>query len=93
MGGMPDWTVWILAAGIVLIFIWFFWDTARTLYQVVRRLVGTIQNWPQVRRDMTEAEARSGGRYPVWYRAIRVLLVLAMIGLGALLVWRKIAGA
>ena len=88
---MPDWTVWGLAAVVAGIFAWFFWHSAVTLYRYLRQVVDLIQNWPQVRRRMVEAEAQTGGRYPLWFRATRVLLVLAMIAFAALLVWRKIA--
>jgi hypothetical protein len=83
--------VWILAAVVAGIFVWFFWHTSVSLYRYMRHVVDFIQNWPQIRRRMVEAEAQNGGRYPLWFRAIRVLLILAMIGFAALLVWRKFA--
>ena len=36
-----------------------------------------------------EAEVRAGGRYPLWFRAVRVLLVLALIALCVLMIWRR----
>jgi uncharacterized membrane protein YqiK len=92
MSGMPDWIAWILAALLVVLFGLFFWHTGVALYRSARHLIDTIQNWPQIRRAMVDAEARSGGRYPLWFRAVRVLLVLAMLGFAALLIWRKLAG-
>ncbi len=91
MSGVPDGTVWILAVLVAALFVWFFWTTGASLLRYARRLITTIQDWPEIRRAMTEAEAQSGGRYPLWLRAVRVLLVLAMIGLVAVIVWRKIA--
>lgn len=60
-----------------------------SLFGYSRSLLGMIQNWPQIRRAMVEAEVRAGGRYPWWFRAIRVTLILAMIGLVAVIIWRK----
>jgi hypothetical protein len=90
MAGQPDWTVWLLALAVCALFGFFFWFVGAELLGYGRRLIDTIQNWPQIRRAMVEAEARSGGRYPFWFRAVRVFLVLAMIGLMVLLVWRKL---
>jgi hypothetical protein len=89
MSGWPDWTTWLLAAAVCALLLWYFWHTAASLFGYARRLVGTIQNWPQIRRDMVAAEAKAGGRYPLWFRLVRVFLVLAMIGLMVLIVWRK----
>ena len=91
MSDMPDWTIWLLGVALVALFGWFFWHTASVMLDAGRRVVATIQNWPQIRRAMVEAEVRSGGRYPFWFRAVRVLLILALIGLLALLLWRKLA--
>ena len=85
----PDWWVWLLAAAVLALFVAFFWLVAGALWNYFRRLVDMIQNWPQIRRAMVEAEVRSGGRYPFWYRAVRVLLVLGMIGIVGFMVWRR----
>jgi hypothetical protein len=92
MSDMPDWTAWIIGLALAGLFGFFFWHTGLSLFRTTRALVSSIQNWPQTRRAMTEAEAKSGGRYPLWYRAIRVFLVVAMIAFAVLLVWRKLAG-
>jgi hypothetical protein len=92
MDEMPDWGVWILAAAVAALFLWFFWHVGTGMLAYGRQFVGMIQNWPQIRRAMVEAEVRAGGRYPLWFRAIRVFLVLAMICLAILLVWRKVTG-
>lgn len=89
MSGGDDWFWWIVAALVAALFLAFFLFVGRALFDHVRSLVSTIQNWPQIRRAMVEAEAKAGGRYPWWFRAIRVTLVLTMIGLCAFLVWRK----
>jgi hypothetical protein len=89
MGAAPDFIAWGIGILAVALFGFFFWHTGRTLVRLGRQLIATIQHWPQTRRTMTEAEAQSGGRYPWWFRAIRVALVVTAIGLGALLVWRK----
>jgi hypothetical protein len=89
MSEYPDWWVWPLAAAIAALFIWYFWHTGRTMLEFGATVVRTIQNWPQTRRAMVEAEARSpGGRYPFWYRAIRVLLVVLIVGLAGYIVYR-----
>jgi hypothetical protein len=90
MDSQPDWMVWLLALAVCALFGFFFWHVGVGLFDYGRRLIDTIQNWPQIRRAMVEAEARSGGRYPLWFRTVRVSLVLAMIGLMVLLVWRKL---
>jgi hypothetical protein len=82
--------VWLLALAVCALFAAFFWHVAVELFGTGRRLISMIQNWPQTRRALVDAEARSGGRYPFWFRAVRVFLVLATIGLAALLVWRKL---
>ena len=92
MSSMPDWSVWALALVVVALFAWFFWHTSTTMLDMARRLVTTIQNWPQTQRAMAEAEAQAGGRYPLWFRAVRVLLVLALLALCATLLWRKAFG-
>lgn len=89
MSGGDDWVWWIVAAAVAVIFISYFVFVGRALLGHFLSLVSTIQNWPQIRRAMVEAEAKAGGRYPFWFRAIRVTLVLAMIGLAAFLIWRK----
>jgi hypothetical protein len=89
MSEIPDWAVWPLAAGLIVLFGWFFWHTGRSLVQGFLAIVETIQNWPQTRRAMVEAEARAGGRYPWWFRAVRVSLVLATVGLAAYVIFRR----
>jgi uncharacterized membrane protein YqiK len=89
MSEQPDWMIWIWGAAVVALFLFFFLWVGQTLFGSARQLVATIQNWPQTRRAMVEAEARSGGRYPLWYRAVRVGLVMTMIGLVGLLLWRR----
>jgi type VI protein secretion system component VasF len=91
MNELPDWTIWVLAATVCALLVLFFWHTASIMLEAVRHLIGTIQNWPQIRRAMVEAEVRAGGRYPLWFRLGRMFLILAMIGLMVLLVWRKFA--
>ena len=89
MDSLPDWSTWLLAAAVLAVFVWFFAMTGVELFRRSRRLIGLIQDWPQARRRMVEAEARAGGRYPWWFRMLRVLLVLAMIALAAVLIWRR----
>jgi len=89
MGSMPDWTVWALGLGVAALFVWFFWTTGATMLRTGRRLLAIIEDWPQTRRAMAEAEAQAGGRFPLWLRALRVILVLAMLALVVLIVWRR----
>ncbi len=90
---MPDWSVWALGLGVIALFALFFWHTGAMLVDFTRRLIGIIQGWPEIRRAMTEAEAQAGGRYPLWLRASRVVLILALVALCGLLLWRKLTGA
>jgi len=89
MSSGENWVWWIVAALVAGVFVAFFLFVGRELLGYMRSLVSTIQNWPQTRRAMVEAEARAGGRYPLWFRAIRVSLVLAAVGLAAVLIWRR----
>lgn len=85
-----DWFWWIVAALVAALFGAFFVLTGAHIISSVRTLVSTIQNWPQIRRAMVDAEARSGGRYPFWLRAARVTVVLAAIALVAYILLRRI---
>ena len=89
MSAWPDWSLWALMAGVLALFAGYFLWVGRTMFGSARRLIDTIQNWPQIRRAMVEAEAKAGGRYPFWYRAVRVVLVVTMIGLLAFYAWYK----
>jgi len=91
MGSGPDWIWWIVATAVAALFIAYFVFVGRTLLGHFGSLIHTIQNWPQIRRAMAEAEARVGGRYPLWFRAVRVSLILAMVGLMAFLLLRKLS--
>ena len=90
---MSNWAAWAMAGGVIVIVVWYFWQTGAAIVTTIRRLRDMVQNWPQIRRDMTEAEVRAGGRYPVWFRAARVILIMALIALALLLVWRKLTAA
>lgn len=89
MTEQADWLVWVLAAAVVALFVAYFWWTGRTLVASFRRFVAIIQDWPQTRRAMVEQEARAGGRFPLWLRTARVLLVITLVGLMAYLVVRR----
>ena len=91
MSEFPDWAVWPLAVGVVALFVWYFWHVVRSVLEGLIGTVRTIQNWPQIRRAMVEAEARAGGRYPLWYRAARVLCLSLIVGLAAYLIYRRFA--
>jgi len=85
-----DWFWWVVAALVAGLLGAYFLFTGAVMISSFRRLVETVQNWPQVRRAMVEAEARSGGRYPFWLRAARVTVVLSAIALVAYMVLRRI---
>jgi cytochrome c-type biogenesis protein CcmH/NrfG len=89
MSSSSDWWVWLLAAALIALFGWYFWHVARSLLGGFVAAARTIQNWPQTRRALVEAEAKAGGRYPWWYRAARVVIVLCIVGLAAYLVYRR----
>jgi hypothetical protein len=91
MSDITDWTTWLLAGAVVLVFALYFWFTGRHMFDAARRLIHTIRHWPEIRRSMVEAEVRAGGRYPLWYRLVRVSLIAGLIGLLAFVVWRKFA--
>lgn len=84
-----DWLVWLLAIAVAALFIAYFWWTGGTIIASFRRLIQLIEDWPQTRRAMVEAEARSGGRYPLWLRLSRAAVVLALIALVTLIPWRR----
>jgi hypothetical protein len=87
MSGGADWIWWIVGAAIAAGFAWYFWTVGAAIVRSVIQLVQTIQNWPQTRRAMVEAEVRAGGRYPLWFRAARVVIILALLGLLAYTAW------
>lgn len=93
MSDIPIWSVWLLALVVVGLVVWYFWHTAGLLLALSRRLVVTIQSWPETRRQLAEAEAQAGGRHPLWLRTVRFSLIATMVALCALLVWRKFGGA
>lgn len=84
-----DWPVWLLGIAVAALFIGYFFWTGGALVGAFRRLLQFIEDWPQTRRAMVEAEARSGGRYPLWYRAARVAVLLSLFALLVFIVWRK----
>ena len=90
MTGGSDWFWWVVAALVAGLLGAYFLFTGAVMISSFRRLVETVQNWPQVRRAMVEAEARAGGRYPFWLRAARVIVVLSAIALVAYMVLRRI---
>lgn len=84
-----DWLVWLLAISVVVLFVAYFWWTGGALIGSFRRLLQIIEDWPQTRRAMVEAEARSGGRYPLWLRLARVGTLLTLVVLVAIILWRR----
>lgn len=89
MSALPDWTIWALAAAVTALLLIYFLAVGRAILTTARWLIEMIQNWPQIRRAMVEAEVQSsGGRYPLWFRAARVFVVLAIIVLTGIMLWR-----
>ncbi len=84
-----DWLVWVLAIAVAALFLAYFWWTGGTIIASFRRLIQLVEDWPQTRRAMVDAEARSGGRYPLWLRLARVAVVLALVALVILILWRR----
>lgn len=60
------------------------------MFTSLKFLVGFVQNAPERRREQALAEAKAGGRYPLWYRALRVLLPLALVALLFVLFWQRL---
>ena len=84
-----DWQVWLLAIAVGALFIGYFCWTGGTIIASFRRLLKFIEDWPQTRRAMVDAEARSGGRYPLWFRLARVAVLLALVALVTIILWRR----
>jgi len=91
MTEIADWTTWLLAVAVLLLFGAFFWFTGVHMIDYASRLIHTIQHWSEIRRAMVEAEVRAGGRYPFWFRLVRGSLLVGLVGLMVLVVWRKFA--
>jgi uncharacterized protein (DUF2461 family) len=89
MAVQVDWLAWLLAIAVGVLFIGYFWWTGGTIIASFRRLLQFIENWPQTRRAMVDAEARSGGRYPLWLRLARVAVLLALVALVTIILWRR----
>jgi uncharacterized protein (DUF2461 family) len=84
-----DWPLWLLAIAVGALFVAYFWWTGGTIVASLRRLLQIVEDWPQTRRAMVEAEARSGGRYPLWFRLARVAVVVALVALVTIILWRR----
>jgi hypothetical protein len=84
-----DWQVWLLALAVGVLFLVYFWWTGGAIIASFRRLLKFIEDWPQTRRAMVDAEARSGGRYPLWFRLARVAVLLALVALVTIILWRR----
>lgn len=89
MAAQFDWLGWLLIVAVVALFVGYFWWTGGAMLNAFRALLAFIENWPQTRRAMVEAEARSGGRYPLWFRLARILILLALFALLIVVFWRK----
>lgn len=89
MAEQVDWLVWVLAIAVLSLFVAYFWWSGRTIIASFRRLLQIVEDWPQTRRAMVEAEARSGGRHPLWLRLARVVVVLALVALVIIILWRR----
>ncbi len=89
MAEQGDWMVWLLALAVGVLFLVYFWWTGGTIIASFRRLLKFIEDWPQTRRAMVDAEARSGGRYPLWFRLARVAVLLALVALVTIILWRR----
>jgi uncharacterized protein (DUF2461 family) len=89
MAVQVDWLAWLLAIAVGVLFIGYFWWTGGAIVSSFRRLLQFIENWPQTQRAMVDAEARSGGRYPLWLRLARVAVLLALVALVTIILWRR----
>ncbi|WP_417308772.1 hypothetical protein [Devosia sp.] len=87
-GGI-DWGLWLLAAGVTALMVAFFVFVGTTAFTRLRRLIGLIDAWPQIRRARVAAEARAGGRHPFWLRAARGLVLIALAGVLTIIIWRR----
>jgi len=79
MSALPDPTVFLLAAGVAVLFGWFFWF-------VIARTVGTVRHMSRMLDGRSERQrAALAGPVtrpaPLWLTAIRVVLVATLAGL------------
>jgi len=89
MQAWSDIKLYLLAAGVVALFGWFFWYVVSTYIGVGKRVVQYLDSGSERRRAALEREIRFG-KDPFWLRALRVAFVIAAIGLMALLFWNKL---
>jgi len=85
----PDIKLYLLAAGVIALFGWFFWYVVSTYVAVGKRVAHYLDNSAERRRAALEREIRFG-KDPLWLRALRVAFVIAAIGLMAVLFWNKL---
>ncbi|MCI5075928.1 hypothetical protein [Oricola sp.] len=78
----------MLAAGVIALFVMFFWHVAKSYVGSARRIVDYLDNSSQRRRAALEHEAKFG-KAPLWLRALRGALVASAVGLMAVAFWNK----
>ncbi|WP_370319148.1 hypothetical protein [Oricola sp.] len=89
MQAWPDIKVYLLAAGVIALFGWFFWHVVSVYVGVGKRVAHYLDSGSERRRAALEREIRFG-KDPLWVRALRVIFVVAAFGLMALLFWNKL---
>ncbi|MCB9993798.1 MAG: hypothetical protein H6873_09100 [Hyphomicrobiaceae bacterium] len=89
----PDWSFWLLVAGVFVVLvayaIHFVWHGSSQ----IKGLVSFVNRTPERRRLAAEREAKAGGRYPLWYRALQTTFIVAAIALAAYALYARFAPA
>jgi len=89
MQAWPDIKIYLLAAGIIALFGWFLCHVVSVYVGFGKRVAHYLDTSSERRRAALEREIRFG-KDPLWLRALRVVFVVAAIGLMAVLIWNKL---
>lgn len=91
MSDSIDFADWALIISVAALFVWYFWHVATSLISGARRISEITDGAAARQRAELEYEAKFGPR-PLWYRAMQKLVLTALFGLSAWLVWDMIQG-
>jgi len=88
MQASPDIWVYVLGAGVVVLFGLFFWHVFNSFIGAGRKVADYLDNSSARRRAALEREIRFGPD-PLWLRAIRFMFIAAAVCLAAVLFWKR----